>query len=498
MILSHHRSQNTTSPSRPEERGYIVAMLGLLLIPLLLMVGLSVDVGGWYNRASEVQKAADAAALAGVVWLPDIGAAESHAQAAAERNGYPSSGDTSVSVERVGDRRLRVTIEERNVGSFFYGAVGGNDIDITRSATAEYVLPVPLGSPDNRFGNDPDLHVSQRPNFWAAINGPYMNKESGDPYSTRCQNPGSQSSCNYEGGNPEYRDFGYYYAVEVPQEAVGEQLTVQIYDAPYRNSGSSAGDGPQIYNANYQRTSFELFEADATQLDHTDNPSMAGECNSGPGYRMFTQGDSTGRNSWYTLCRINAAKEGMYVLQVKSGSITGHSDTGTGNNAYAVRATMSGSDQPSVYGIGDMSIFTNSVGSVASFYLAEVDPVHAGKTFELRLFDPGDGNSGTYDLSILMPDGSVADCRYTDGEGNMGSNGPCTIRTRDPWASPPNIYNNKWLTIEIPLADGYDCDPDSATGCWWRVSYDFGSGEPTDRTTWAARIIGDPVHLVED
>lgn len=40
------------------------ALITPLLIPLLLMVGLSVDVGSWYNRSSDIQKAADAAALA--------------------------------------------------------------------------------------------------------------------------------------------------------------------------------------------------------------------------------------------------------------------------------------------------------------------------------------------------------------------------------------------------------------------------------------------------
>jgi hypothetical protein len=34
---------------------------------------------------------------------------------------------------------------------------------------------------------------------------------------------------------------------------------------------------------------------------------------------------------------------------------------------------------------------------------------------------------------------------------------------------------------------------------WWQIRYNFNSGTPvTDRTTWSAEVIGDPVHLVEE
>ncbi|MBV9953087.1 MAG: hypothetical protein JO291_14135, partial [Acidimicrobiia bacterium] len=40
-------------------------MTALLLIPLLAFAGLAVDVGSWYARGQQLQRAADAAALAG-------------------------------------------------------------------------------------------------------------------------------------------------------------------------------------------------------------------------------------------------------------------------------------------------------------------------------------------------------------------------------------------------------------------------------------------------
>ena len=76
MKISH-----TPRPSRViktevgRQGGFVLLKFALLLVPLLLMVGFSVDVGYWYNRTAAIQKAADAAALAGVVWLPDTGTA---------------------------------------------------------------------------------------------------------------------------------------------------------------------------------------------------------------------------------------------------------------------------------------------------------------------------------------------------------------------------------------------------------------------------------------
>src|SRR5690606_17306949 len=57
-------------PRRLSDGGYVLALSGLLLVPLLAFTGLAVDLGAWYARAAELQRAVDAAALAGVTALP--------------------------------------------------------------------------------------------------------------------------------------------------------------------------------------------------------------------------------------------------------------------------------------------------------------------------------------------------------------------------------------------------------------------------------------------
>ena len=56
------------------ERGYAMILTSLMIVPLLGFAGFAVDVGAWYSRASSLQRASDAAALAGVVLQPDFAA----------------------------------------------------------------------------------------------------------------------------------------------------------------------------------------------------------------------------------------------------------------------------------------------------------------------------------------------------------------------------------------------------------------------------------------
>ena len=53
------------------------------------------------------------------------------------------------------------------VGSFFYENLGGIQARPLAGGHREYLLPVPLGSPENSFGNDPDLPAASAPGLGA-------------------------------------------------------------------------------------------------------------------------------------------------------------------------------------------------------------------------------------------------------------------------------------------------------------------------------------------
>ena len=127
-------------------------------------MAVAVDLGWLFWQSIEIQHGADAAALAGVVYEPDL-RPEAHAEAlsAAKVNGYDDalSRTTVAIVDFVDDNtavahdgQLRVTITHR-VDTFFLNIFGLNDVDIARTAVAEYVRPLAMGSPESYFGDDP-------------------------------------------------------------------------------------------------------------------------------------------------------------------------------------------------------------------------------------------------------------------------------------------------------------------------------------------------------
>lgn len=500
------------------EKGYALILAALLLLPLLAFTGFATDVGAWYARASRIQRAADAAALAGVVWMPDLTQARTVALATAQRNGFVNGQDNitiTVSAAAGSTRKLRVVIEDAKADQFFSSLFIG-DVAITRAATAEYVLPVPLGSPLNRFGNDPTAGVI--PNFWGSISGPYTDYNNGDPYSTKCGAGSSGTSCTQS--NTEYRTSGYAYAIDVPASMVGQTLTVELYDAGHYHrinyptvetaDNTQACGNSTCSSSNALtgvRTQYELYRADTTPLDNADNTTLGGQCNgSGANGKLTLEPEAssgTYKNQWALLCRVTVTRAGVHPLRVRSSNISGTTDSGNGWNQYAIRAcsgtssctSTSTTGQPRVYALADMSMFNNASTATADFYLAEVDQIHAGKTFEVSLFDPGDGQSGNAYLSIKRPDGTIPPCTYRNRTtGASTTLTTCTIQTSNAGTA---IFQGDWLDINVGLPTNYACTVGTIPGCWWKVNYQFG-GQPNDRTTWSAQIIGDPVHLTRD
>ncbi|HSO49897.1 MAG TPA: hypothetical protein VLS86_05075, partial [Acidimicrobiia bacterium] len=101
-------------------------------------------------------------------------------------------------------------------------------------------------------------------------------------------------------------------------------------------------------------------------------------------------------------------------------------------------------------------------------------------------------NNGPASIQILDSTGSGMPCTWSSDNGQpAGSSSSCTIDISN------QKYNAAWLNIDIPLPDDYTCNLASTTGCWWKVHIETTSGAAHDRTTWTARVSGDPVRWVE-
>ena len=74
-VDQEHGDEHHTTTTRARfrgERGIAVIMTALCLLPLMAFAAFGVDLASFYSRASYLQKSADAAALAGTVWMPNL------------------------------------------------------------------------------------------------------------------------------------------------------------------------------------------------------------------------------------------------------------------------------------------------------------------------------------------------------------------------------------------------------------------------------------------
>jgi Flp pilus assembly protein TadG len=139
---------------RQAGRGQVLVIFAGALLLLMMMTALVVDVSWYWVNSLRVQRAADAAALAGAVMLPNQESqAYTLAYEEASKNGYPVGGGTVVTPlkDADNDRRLNVTIHTQ-IGTFFMRVIGIESIGVTRTSKAEFTLPVPMGSPQNYYG----------------------------------------------------------------------------------------------------------------------------------------------------------------------------------------------------------------------------------------------------------------------------------------------------------------------------------------------------------
>lgn len=238
-------SQEPLSTTRArDERGVVIIWFALMLLALLALAGFAVDLSNWWAQAERLQKAADAGAHAGVVYLPaDLGGATTVAKRELARNGYPTSGAganaTTVVSQEPNPNRLRVSVTTE-VKTYFVALLGIDKVTLTRQAVAEYVSPVPMGSPENKMGNDPD-NTDPGVKMWVTVQGPQTGKGQGDRYQNKvCTASPREAGCSGT-VNDDYDKEGYFFSMKVSQVVAGQPLTFEVFDAAWVNVNSHCG-----------------------------------------------------------------------------------------------------------------------------------------------------------------------------------------------------------------------------------------------------------------
>jgi len=530
---------------RRNEQGYFSVLAITMFVTLFGLTAFAVDVGQWYVTGQQAQRAADAAALAGVPSLPGKqNTAFTTAQTFATANGFQNGVDGDVVTTAIAGSptRLRVTVTT-TVQNTFGKIFGIDETTITRTAVADFAGPVPMGSPCNTFGNDPEPGTFRgttcsgvNGQLWANINSPSSSKGNGDAYqSAKCTN---EDLCT-SGVNTEYQTNGYFYTLNVRQPV--SNLVIQVYDGVAVNTGltcdtnfgsgnSEAVDarndwvtdettryqsgssyaactGDNLYTGSTtMKTQFTVRDPSAQTWDPMSFPIRAGcqktyDGYTGSLYNALNKNSSGYKDAiaqafrrWDTICTIPYAPAGEYLIQVKSNGLG--TDTADGGNRFALRAYSStdttAKNNVSFSAREKMGMFSNKPGATTEFYLARVPSGSGGQILTVKLFDVGDSNqSGTIQL-VAPPDSGVSftNCKATGPTNGTLSNCSLTVQS--------STHNGKNQYVSIPIPSNYSCTDTDYTKCWVRLRYVYGtSSAPTDVTTWEASIEGDPVRLVE-
>lgn len=547
------------------QKGQTLIIIAFLSVFLITLLGLVVDSVRLYILSAEAERAAEAAALAGALYMPnyfntvspDGEDAVMRACAVLLQNGISNCPATAgqvggqVSIVATNQYEVQVTVTLQS-DVFFLSFVSPNvsTTMISRSALAEFLPPIELGSRTSYFGDQAQPSPPQ--SFWASINGPSDLKEQGDAYTPTLEEgptdpqayPDSTNQTAYNSSrfgsnfktnhqqygqctgcpaapitNPDVQPtgfVGYNYQIVVPAGA--GNIQVQIYDPAFINADTTTGDTVAIDATNsgtfsgktdqqneYLQMSYALYSAplefersqdtllttfQPASLDIASGDLSTHHCSAAwdPQAQLCVTPLPTYVDNWYTVYTITSP--GTYRLSVNA---TGY----YGSKNYGLRLTDSAGNTPPsgvrIFAWNNMDVYFDINSGNSIFDLGEIPADYAGKTLNFSLFDPGDA-SGTVTMAILNPSGSAVQLpswvRTVTGSGGtilLASN------------NGDRLYNGQWLNMPIPIPANYS---PAAGSDWWQIEYSytppFGGGATHDKITISISLSGSPIHLVNE
>ena len=463
-----------TSYEHHGENGFVAVATALLSLILIMFCALAIDVAVFLVRGQQLQRTADAAALSAVVKMPRFPAAETLAKEIGAKNRIAPE---MIKVDQIPgrDRDLRVTVKDAHVSTFF-GKLFRQDVSIQRSARAQYVAQVELGSKLNALGtgNLANLGpggVGTTQKFWLAINGYCTPKEDGDrfasafegtktPTSSRCAiapvgTTHPMNNLEYPGDYDVTKRPAYAYTVTIPCPAAGQDpcttarttdVNVAVYNPYYDPSNTSLDRNlvnpstePALFDSVAITTTFAIYNDQGIAVAGTA-PTNFGTCPDH--YDGCAVPTATVPNGWISLFTIPATEgPGKFRIEVATLSadparVADPQTASFGANIFSLIAYNAGSalgpcttsNCPTVSGTRSMSVYANAGVGATDFSLAKLAPAEyfRGKRVQVLLWDPGEGAQLS---QILDQNDTPIEARFRTWNPGLGD--PDPDKTRD-------------------------------------------------------------------
>ncbi len=558
------------------QKGQTLILMAFLSIFMITLLGLVVDSVRLYILSAQAERAAEAAALAGALYMPtyfdsahpspDGHYAQERACAVLLQNGITncpaSAGQVGGQVSTVATNQYEIQVTVTlQADVFFLGFVSPNlsTATVSRSALAEFLPPIELGSRTSYFGDEADTNLlTGKPvqSFWASINGPKNLKEQGDAYTptleegptdpqqypdstnqsaytlsrlsgtTNHQQYGQCSGCpNAPQTNPDQHQpgfTGYNYEIVVP--ANSGNLQVQIYNPAFVHGDTVTGDtvvndagkdttfgGKTDQKNEYLQMTYTLYSA-PLQFERSQDTQLT----------SFSPAslDVAGGDLLKHLCLAAWDPQAQQCLLLLPSYV---------DNWYTLY-TIPNSSNPAVYrlsvnatgfyGSKNYGLKVTSQGSLPGSTTAPAG-VHVFAWNEMCVIFNLSGSSGDsfFDLGEIPADyagktlhfklfdpgdsTSTVEMRILDPSNNAAQL-PAWVRTVNGSngtellasnSSGDRIYNGQWLDMPISIPANYN---PAAGSDWWQVEYLTPSGAPTDKVSISISLSGSPIHLVNE
>lgn len=228
---------------RRDEQGQAIVIIAFALIALVLFAGLALDAATIYAGQSRLKRAVDAAALAGVIELPNEGAATARTDQFMLANGFdtdPEAGVISLfqtaRIPSTEYMQWAVTATHR-VPLHFLPIINFTHADVTEVAVAEYRSMVDIYT--TQTGGRGIVGPVNLSNW-----GQYSNPRWGDAFtplcwtcSTNCDpDAGTDPATCPNGPNPDhtelYNEFGqgYPFRIHIPSDYAFDQVQIELLD----------------------------------------------------------------------------------------------------------------------------------------------------------------------------------------------------------------------------------------------------------------------------
>ncbi len=411
------------------ERGAVVVWVGVLMVTLFGVSAIVIDIGRVEALRAQMQRACDAAALAGAKQLPDETVCRTFALDLAAANGFVD-GEEGVEIACVrnpdgihtGWYQVQIS---KPINYFFAPVLGYTDGVLHMSATATYtsLLPLYIASNPGQYGTNGIMNLS--------LFGPYAPFTYGDAYSTKWLNNGDE--------NPNYTDHGYDFIVDIKDDYVTKNgssiVKFEIFDPDTWNIGDASDAGPGKVDeirfapgwphpqpsSKYTTTKYQLYAPSDTPNDYDDDILIA--------EATFEPGDNWSDMKWVTLdgWTVDLATYGIGNYRINIKSLNGSSENGFNLRAGPPREEgeeFNPYNSTEITASGRLPINFNMSGSV-DIDLGYIPPDAAGYTVFINKFDtdvgaksiiyydsygnswPGQlSGDGTFKLDeIVIPDG---------------------------------------------------------------------------------------------